>query len=198
MARIKPLTPEELPDELKPLFEGSLEMMGFVANDVLTFARRPDIMKGLFALGGAVYGPGQVDLGLKRMIGEVASQSSGCMYCTAHTAHGAAKSGVPQDKLDDLWSFETSPHFSEAERAALNFALLAARTPSEVGDADFERVREFFNDEQIIEITSVVGLFGFLNRWNDTIATTLEDAPLKYAKEHLKEDVWNAGKHEPK
>ncbi len=196
MARIQPLTPEEIPEELKPLYEGSLEMMGFVANDVLTVAKRPDIFKGLFALGSAVYGPGQVDLGLKRMVGEVTSKAAGCMYCTAHTAHGAAKMGIPQEKLDDIWAFETSEHFSDAERAALNFAMLAGRSPSEVSDADFERLREFYNDQQIIEITSVIGLFGFLNRWNDTMATTLEDAPLTYAKENLKEAVWSAGKHE--
>lgn len=196
MARIEPLKPEEIPEELKPFYEGSLEMMGFVANDVLTIAKRPDLFKGLFALGRAVYGPGQVDLELKRMVGEVASKSAGCMYCTAHTAHGAAKMGVPQEKLDQVWEFETSSHFTEAERAALNFAMLAGRSPSEVSDADFDRLRKSFNDEQILEITAVVGLFGFLNRWNDTLATTLEDEPLSYAKDNLKDDVWTVGKHE--
>ncbi len=195
MARIKPLSLEELPEELEPLYEDSLEMMGFVANDVLTMARRPDIFQGLFALGRAVYGPGQIDTGLKRMIGEVASKSAGCMYCTAHTAHGAARSGIPQDKLDELWIFELSSHFSEAERSALNFAMLAARSPSEVSDADFDRLRKSYTDEQIIEIASVVGFFGFLNRWNDTMATELESAPLGYAQRHLDKSVWSVGKH---
>lgn len=195
MARIKPLSLEELPEELEPLYADSLEMMGFVANDVLTMARRPDIFQGLFALGRAVYGPGQIDIGLKRMIGEVASKSAGCMYCTAHTAHGAARSGIPQDKLDELWIFELSSRFSEEERAALNFAMLAARSPSEVSDADFDRLRESYTDEQIIEIASVVGFFGFLNRWNDTMATELEPAPLSYAQRHLDKSVWSVGKH---
>jgi hypothetical protein len=40
-------------------------------------------------------------------------------------------------------------------------------------------------DEQVVEIVGVIAMFGFLNRWNDTLATPLEDEPLEFAEKHL-------------
>ena len=51
--------------------------------------------------------------------------------------------------------------------------------PSAVTDAVFERLREHYSDREILEITAVIALFGFLNRWNSTLATDLEALPGK-------------------
>ena len=139
--------------------------------------------------------PARIDMGLKRLMGEVTSKAAGCMYCTAHCAQGAAHHGVSQDKVDAVWEFETSALFSDAERAALQVALLAGHSSSQVEDEHFARLRRYYDDDQIIEIMSVISCFGFLNRWNDTLATRLEDTPLQYAKEHV--TGWEPGKHRP-
>ena len=177
MSRVPPLAEGQLPEELRGIFEFSKSNMGFVSNDVLVMARKPNLLKAMSALVGAVYEPGEIDPGFKHLIGEIASKAAGCMYCTAHTAHGAVKAGVPQDKVDAVWDFEHSDLFTEAEKAALNFALLAGRSPSEVTDTDFDRLQSHYSSEQIVEIMGIIGLFGFLNRWNDTLDTTLEGQP---------------------
>jgi hypothetical protein len=41
----------------------------------------------------------------------------------------------------------------------------------------------------------VIALFGFLNRWNDTMATPLEDEPIAVGERYLKRGGWTAGKH---
>ncbi len=69
--------------------------------------------------------------------------------------------------------------FSDAECAALQVALLAGHSPWRVEDEHFERLWRYYNDDQIVEIMSVISRFAFLNRWNDTLATRLEDAPLQ-------------------
>jgi hypothetical protein len=47
----------------------------------------------------------------------------------------------------------------------------------------------------VVEIVGVIAMFGFLNRWNDTLATPLEDAPLEFGEKHLAAHGWDAGKH---
>jgi uncharacterized peroxidase-related enzyme len=196
MPRIKPLDPDQLPEDLKAIFEQSKVTMGFVANDVLTMALKPDLLRAMSGVVAAVYGPGEIDPSFKPLIGEIASKSAGCLYCMAHTAHGAALSGVSQDKIDAVWDFELSELFSEAEKAALNFAMLAGQSPSGVGDDDFARLKTHYSDVQIVEIMSVISLFGFLNRWNDSLGTMLEDIPKEFAKENLSDKGWILGKHD--
>jgi uncharacterized peroxidase-related enzyme len=194
MARVAPLKIEDLP-EYKELFEMVEAIMGFIPNSMLTMARRPEIMNGFAGLAMAVNGPGTVDGPLKNLISEVASKAAGCTYCVAHTSHVAHRAGVSQEKLDDIWSFETSPHYSEAERAALMLAMKASQVPNLAGDSDFTELRKHYSDEQIVEIMGVISLFGFLNRWNDSMATALEAVPLDYASATNPGGSWEVGKH---
>ncbi|MDC1119273.1 hypothetical protein OAT28_01690 [Gammaproteobacteria bacterium] len=53
-----------------------------------------------------------------------------------------------------------------------------------------------FSERQVIEVVAVISLFGFLNRWNDTMATTLENSPKNSAAVQLASQGWDAGKHE--
>ena len=64
-----------------------------------------------------------------------------------------------------------------------------------VEDADITALKEYFDDGQIVEIVAVISLFGFLNRWNATMATTLESEPLSYASETLEDSGWRVGVH---
>ena len=131
-----------------------------------------------------LYGSGSVDIELKRLVGNITSNAAGCQYCMAHTAHGAHKSGASEEKLDAIWSFETSHLFSERERAALRLAQNAGMSPSQVTDEQFEEVKKYFNDDEIVEIIGIISLFGFLNRWNSTIATDIESSPLRFARQN--------------
>ena len=113
----------------------------------------------------------------------------------AHTAGAALRLGIPADKLDAVWEFRTSPLFSEAERIALEFAMSAAAVPNDVSEKLFEEMKRHWNEAQIVEITGVVSLFGFLNRWNDSMATPLEEEPIEVGEKHLAAHGWSVGKH---
>lgn len=155
--------------------------MGFAANDIRVMAKWPALLEAMASVVGVVYTEGAVDAALKAMVGHVASTAAGCRYCAAHTAHGSAAAGIAPDKLAAIWEFATSPLFSPAERAALRVAQGGGSQPNGVTDEDFAELRRHFNEQQILEITAVIALFGFLNRWNETLATDLEDAPRVYA-----------------
>lgn len=194
MGRIEPIPRTELP-EYEPLFELVEEAMGFLPSSLPTMAKVPAIFETFGAFAATVMNAGQIDGGLAQLIAHVASTSAECRYCQAHTAAHAAHLGVKVDKIAALCNFETDELFDDAERAALALARDAALVPSAVTDEHFTELARHYTDEQIVQIVATISLFGYLNRWNDTMATTLEVAPLAFASKHLAPQGWEVGKH---
>lgn len=194
MSRLQPLPRDQL-GELESAFQSFQKRMGFVANSGLIMARRPAILKALAELARATLEDGHVPLALKNCICEIASHATGCLYCQAHFANNMLRSGIDPQKLEQLWNFERSPLFDPAERAALNFALAAAQVPNGVDDEVFAELQRHWDDGQIVEILATVCYVGFLNRWNDSLATTLEEIPTEAAQAHLGVTQWQPGKH---
>jgi uncharacterized peroxidase-related enzyme len=193
--RLAPLPADHTP-ELKDHLEVARQRMGFIPNSMLIMQRNPKLTKAFGMLSAAIWDPdGKVDRKLKRLISHVASRAAGCQYCMAHTAEGAAKFGVDDQKLDAVWDYQTSPLFSPAERAALDLAVAASSVPNAVTDEMFLELRKHWSEDEIVEIVGVISVFGFLNRWNDTLATPLEDSPLHFGEQHLAAHGWDAGKH---
>ncbi|MGE5524455.1 MAG: carboxymuconolactone decarboxylase family protein [Rhodospirillaceae bacterium] len=98
-------------------------------------------------------------------------------------------------KLEAVWEYKTSPLYTTAERVALDFAIAAASQPNAVTDEMFEAMKQHWSEGQIVEILAVVSLFGFMNRWNDSLATPLEEEPREVGERHLARQGWTAGKH---
>jgi uncharacterized peroxidase-related enzyme len=196
MTRIAPTPREELPQYEKTfqLVEGA---MGFVPSSMRTMAKIPALFEAFSGLAATITLIGEIEPGLAQMIANVASTASGCRYCQAHTAAHAAHAGVDTEKIEKVWEFETSDLFTEAERAALRVARDAAQNPNAVTNDEFADLERHYSENQIIQIVATIGLFGYLNRWNDTMATTLEPEPLEFAGEHLSASGWEAGKHAP-
>ena len=195
MPRLAPLSPEATP-ELKESFQQYRRSLGFVPNSVLIMQRRPKVVKALAQLAAAVWDPeSTVELGFKRLLAHVASRAHGCQYCMAHTAGAARKLGVSDEKLAAVWEYRASPLYSEAERVALDYALAAASVPNDVTDELFAALRRHWDEGQIVEITAVVSLFGFMNRWNDSMATPLEEEPVEVGERFLAAHGWSAAKH---
>ncbi|MCC5867997.1 MAG: carboxymuconolactone decarboxylase family protein [Gammaproteobacteria bacterium] len=194
MAHIKPRDRSEVPD-LEAQFAQFESMAGFVPNSLLTMAHHPPILRGYMQLGHAVMNTGTVDAGLKRLVALVASTAAGCRYCQGHMATFAAFSGSSPEALERVWRFEFDTDFSPAEKAALRLARDAAQVPNAVEAEHFVDLSPHFTDAQIVELVGVIAMFGFLNRWNDTMATTLEALPMKAASQGIGKSGWTAGKH---
>ena len=195
MAYLDPLPPDAHP-ALEETFARFERILGFVPNSLLTMQRRPAIVRAFGELTAAVMDPdGRVVPGFKRLIAHFASRAAGCQYCQAHSLLAAGISGVDGDKLDAVWEYRESPLYSDAERAALDFALAAGSVPNGVDEAIMAEMKRHWTDEQIVEILAAVCLYGFLNRWNDSMATDLEDSPRELGERILSAGGWTGGKH---
>ena len=218
MAHIPPLDMDSHP-ELQPVFASAAAAMGFVPNSTRTMAHMrqlPFVFSALFAtiMGGdakaIVAGLQEVipeqnaaeenlPAELLQLIAYCVSLSAGCRYCQAHTGHNTERvSGVPElqaERLAQVLNYETATCFSAAERAAIGLALAAGQVPNASDSEHFAQLRPHFSERQQVQIVAVISLFGFLNRWNDTLATTLEQAPIDFAEQTLAAGGWRLSKH---
>ncbi|MXX28685.1 MAG: carboxymuconolactone decarboxylase family protein [Gammaproteobacteria bacterium] len=218
MSHVSPRPPGEVPG-LQPVFQAAEAAMGFVPNSMRTMAHMPQLPLAFASLANVIFGgdlkalmAGLVDgsveripepedaaqnlpPGLVQLIAFATSLAAGCRYCQAHTSHSAHRVGEDAAKFDAILTYDESPLFSEAERAALALAFAAGLVPNESDPGHFERLREHFTDRQIVQIAGVIALFGFLNRWNDTLATELEATPRDFAATALSSVDWQVGKH---
>lgn len=195
MPLVTPLAKGSSPevDELARFFA---ETLGFTPNSVLTMQRRPAIAAAFINLNKAVMAnEGRVSAEQKRLIGLLASSAAGCRYCQAHTALAAERYGATQQRLDAIWEYASSPLFTAAERAAFDFAIAAASVPNAVTDKFAAELNDHWDEGEIVEILGVVSLFGFLNRWNDSMGTILEDPAVEAGRRHLATHGWTRGKH---
>ncbi|MGI9613783.1 MAG: carboxymuconolactone decarboxylase family protein, partial [Acidimicrobiales bacterium] len=113
----------------------------------------------------------------------------------AHFANNLVNANIDEEKLENLWDFEQSDLFSDAERSALRFALAASQVPNGVTDELFDELRMHWDDGQIVEMLAMISYTGFLNRWNDSLATAIEEKAAGVATKHLGATNWHAGKH---
>lgn len=182
--------------ETKKLSEFFNETLGFCPNSVLTMQHRPEISKAFINLNKAVMANhGKVTSALKRLIAWVSSNASGCRYCEAHAIRAAERYGATDEQLENIWSYKTHSAFSESERAALDFALAASQIPNNVDKNISDELHKYWDDGEIIEMLGVISLFGYLNRWNDSMGTTIETEAIKSGEKHLHKTGWNIGKH---
>lgn len=195
MPLVQPLSENHDP-ETKKLAEFFNETLGFCPNSVLTMQHRPAISKAFINLNKAVMeNQGRVTSALKRMIGWVTSNASGCRYCQAHTIRAAERYGAKQEQLEAIWDYKTHPSFSEAERVALNFALAASMIPNAVDETIKKELYKYWNEGEIVEMLGVISLFGYLNRWNDSMGTTIESDAIESGEQFLGKNGWEVGKH---
>ncbi len=196
--RVVPADPESLTPEQTRLLDGAEALMGFQPNDGLTMARVPGLLEGASGLVAAVFSAGQLDPEVRRLVAVMSSEAAGCRYCQAHTKHGALRDGIDPARLQELWDFETSEAFTPAQRAAMKVAWLASLTPNQVEDEHFTELRKYFSEEEVLEIVAVVALFGFLNRWNDTLKTAVEAVPAdRLAAEGIDQNSSETDSQEP-
>ncbi|MFK7774460.1 MAG: carboxymuconolactone decarboxylase family protein [Saprospiraceae bacterium] len=193
---VNPL-PKDANQEAKELAEFYQETLGFTPNSLFTMMHRPRIALAFQEMNKAVMeNQGRVTSALKRLIAYLSSMTTGCRYCEAHAIRAAERYGSEQDKMNHIWEYKTYPAFSDAERAAFDLAIAASTVPNSNNDEISENMRKHWDDGEIVEILGVIALFGYLNRWNDSMGTQLEEPAAADGEKFLGEKGWTRGKHQ--
>lgn len=167
----------------------------FTRRNEIEEARAPEVQRAFRALQDAIASTSTISRELRGMVFVVSSLSSGCRHCQSHGAYGLARSGLPVEKIRALWEYETSPLFTPAERAALRFASAAGQAPNAVTPEHHAELRAHYSDAEIAQILVQLSVGGWLNRWNDSLATVTDEESRNWAMENLASVGWGIGKH---
>ena len=129
------------------------------------WAHRPKMMSGMGKFQQAVRKGNAVEERLKNLVELKGAQMIGCEFCVALGSQICRNSGLTDQELLALQRYRQSELFTERERLALDYTVGVMRTPVDVTDELFSRVKEHFSDEQLVEITALLTVVN-LDRFN--------------------------------
>ena len=142
-------------------------------NFLRVMAHRPNAMEAFARFYGAVIGsPSLLDRRLKEIVYLAVSFVNECSYCSAHHTKSALSAGLSANEIREI-EVENNQHFSPKEQAALHYARELTRTAS-TGDDTRYRAQELFSTDEFIELTMIVGLANFTNRFNNGLAVAID------------------------
>jgi alkylhydroperoxidase family enzyme len=188
--------------EFEEIYKISESIMGFLPNSMLYMSKSPELLMSFLMLSKSVLKQkgkigilGKMSLIFKFIVAMIkgerkqdtlgqdlrwfvayaASYAAGCRYCKAHSSHSLSDYGISQEKFEQFFRYHESNLYSDRERSAIAIGLSAGSVPNSTNKTHFINLKKYFNDNEMIEIISIIALFGFLNRWNDTLGTPLEE-----------------------
>lgn len=134
-------------------------------------AHRPEAVEPFIGLFKAVMGRGTLERRIKEMTYLAVSYVNECAYCGAHHEKGARAAGLTDTEIHEILTENNQP-FTPKEQAALRYARDLTRN----ADAEDTRdtVQELFSPEQVVELTLVVCMANFTNRFNNGLSVPLE------------------------
>ena len=172
--------------------------MAYEGRERIEQARRPALVSAFRELRDVVFArDSAIPYQLKREVFTIASIAAGCTHCQAHGGYSLHEEGVDGARVQALWAFERSPLMSDAERVAFRFARDASLTPNATTADHHAALRQHYSDAEIAEMLAVISLAGWLNRWNDSLATVTDEKSASWAEEHLAPVGWERGRHAP-
>jgi len=195
MARLAPLNRADLP-HLAEVLDEIEQDHGYVPNSFLTLARDPALLDANHALAHALWYGQRIAPEVRQLVAFGFSLCNGAMYSAAHTAAPGADTPLPLEVLRGVRDAETSPVYSEQQRALLRLCRAAARFPSEVKDNHLAALRTWFDDQQLVQIVGLIAWHAFLNTWNGIWNTRLEDKPRAFAQASLAGSGWHGQAHQ--
>ena len=143
------------------------------SNFFRTMAHRPEAMQEFARLYNSLMGPGaKLDRRIREMVYLAVSYVNECTYCATHHQKTGLASGLSEADLSHL-NTENNQHFSPKEQAALHYARELTRTATMSDDIRY-RVQELFTPDEFVELTMIVGLANFTNRFNNGLAVPVE------------------------
>src|SRR5437660_9266229 len=159
---------------LRAAYAESKREFGKVPDPVAIKGHTPLLLAGYSAFELATQRSRRVDHRLKELAELKAAALAGCEWCLDLGAMIAARSGIPAEQVRDINRHRESEHFDERERLVLDYAEAMTSTPVEVGDELVRRLREFLDDAQLVELTSVIALEHYRPRFNWALGLTAQ------------------------
>jgi uncharacterized peroxidase-related enzyme len=169
MARIQLIDQNSASPEVREIYDGVLR--GKPGNVQKALAHRPEMLKNFLGFYGSV--GRSLDRKLYELIYLRISLINGCRYCTQHHVSASKRAGLTAEDWTALKAGNYS-RYSDKERAALTYVEKLTRAPHEISQSDFDELKKYFSDPEIVDIHMLAGLANLTNRVTDPLGLELE------------------------
>ncbi len=174
MARVRDIEVHEVPEDVRPVYERFATQYGPFLNQARVFAHRPPALKHIMGLLLDFADEAVLDKRYLEIALVVVSKLNECKYCVAHHAPRLIEQGLANDSVAAILEKEV-PGFDDVDHLVRDYAVEVTNNWNYIRDDIFERLREHFTEEQIVELTLRTALCGFFNRFNDAMQISMED-----------------------
>ena len=173
MSRVTVKTRDDLPTELRPLWD-KMTTYGAFENQAGVMAHRPPIFKHVWSLlidlaEEAVVPKRYLELALVTV-----SLLNKCTYCVSHHAPKLAIQGLSEEGVERLLEYKNHPGLDDVDKLVVEYAIAVTNNWNKTRDETFARLREHFSEAQIVELTWRTALCGAFNRFNDILQFDIE------------------------
>jgi len=174
MARVRDVEIDEVPEDVRPVYEAFAESYGPFLNQVKVFAHRPPALKHIMGLLLALKDEELLPKRYLEIALVVVSKLNACTYCVAHHTPRLVDQGLAPDSVANILD-DRVPGLDEVDLLVRDYAVQVTNDSRRLRDALFDRLRAHFSEAQIVELTLRIALCGFFNRFNDALQIGLED-----------------------
>jgi alkylhydroperoxidase family enzyme len=195
MSRVREVTPETADGEIAQVFDDSLRQFGRVSNFSKTMANAPAALKAWMVANRGVrmkyLKAGDVDfLRIEQLVIIRTSSLNGAEYCLGHNVDLGAEAGLTEAQIAAAQGdFESSRHLDERQKLAIRWAQAVTNFEARGDDGLFAAMQREFTDEQIVELTVLVGMWNFSNRLTEALHVELEPPGERINFFHRRSDV---------
>jgi AhpD family alkylhydroperoxidase len=169
MARVRSISSDELPPDLAAIYERFAGLYGPFRNQVAVFAHVPPALCHLMSLLIELREAATLPKRTLELAIVTVSKLNACDYCVAHHTPFLLVEGVSPAGVDRILDYRTHPEFDEKDKLTVEYAIAAWETPNRIPDALFTRLRKYFSEAEIVELTLRITLCGFFNKFNDAL-----------------------------
>src|SRR6266478_707484 len=168
--RISPKPPDACPWYVRPFFWNQRRKYGAVLDSALLWARAPKVFLGVAFLYGMIDRKNSpLNPGLRSLVTVRVSQLNGCRFCVDINSATLARRAGSQAKVDALDAWRDSDIFEAKEKAALDYAEAMTDSTRRVSDAIVERLRPFFDEDAIVELTGLIAFQNLSSKFNSAL-----------------------------
>jgi uncharacterized peroxidase-related enzyme len=174
MARVRDVTINEVPEDVRPIYQRFAGEYGPFLNQVKVFAHRPPAVKHLMGLLLELADEALLPKRYLEIALVVVSKLNECTYCVAHHTPRLVDQGLAPETVARILDPDC-PGLDDLDRLVRDYVVQVTDNPGRIRDAMFERLREHFTEAEIVELTLRTALCGFFNRFNDALQIGMED-----------------------
>ena len=174
MARVRDVTSDELPDDLRALYARFSGELGPFRNQVAVMAQRPPALRHLMGLLAELADEARIPKRILEVALVAVSKLNECRYCVAHHAPRLAETGLAPETITAILD-DDCPGLDATERLVRDYAVQVTTRAGRLDDKLFAALRGRFDEAEMVELTLRIALCSFFNRFNDALRIEIED-----------------------